>query len=442
MTSNVSHEAETTDKSKSEKLCDPPTVPTIPEGGKCPQPCNCPTPPGGAPSSCLDDLIRSQGIIVKKADRAKAFVDELTAIQGKVTSAQVDYTQKRFTDLRKTWKDQDKLIVELIRKLVCAVDCWECLLECRLCPQLVEIRTLEDRLNGTGVLTKKVYSLFDLQAWHQRNVANMQARVDRINLVLAAWEKPSDTLGDVLDKNGKLIEDTEKILATDSAKAVYDVFMTLLPRHWAIRPRDEGSEKDGKKPWKSEIDPKYINICECKEGQQKGDDKGKDAQKADDKGQVAQSADDKGQDKNECDDGAPDPEKCRCDDGTPDVCCGPDVGILNLRQRLVGPLPYIVDPTLFPDIICCLTSKRLEPASEQLATAQANRDATTAEIELVAKKIADKKSAIEASFRAELSNPIDCTQYKKKEQPNKEPTPTREPEGGNGDHKRADHTAR
>ena len=172
--------------------------------------CNCPTPPGGPPSSCLDDLIRCQSIIVKKADRAKAFVDELTAILEKVTSAQVDYTQARFNDLRKTWKEQDKAIAELIRKLVCAVCCWECLLECRLCPQLVDIRTLEDRLNGTGMLTKKVYSLFDLQAWHQRNVANMQARVDRIKLVLAAWEKPSDTLGDALDKNGKLIDDTER----------------------------------------------------------------------------------------------------------------------------------------------------------------------------------------------------------------------------------------
>ena len=52
-------------------------------------------------------------------------------------------------------------------------------------------------------------------------MAAMQARVDRIKVVLAAWEKPSDTLGDVLEKNGKLIEDTEKIIATDRPKAVY-----------------------------------------------------------------------------------------------------------------------------------------------------------------------------------------------------------------------------
>jgi hypothetical protein len=426
MTDNAPHGTETNYKPRCEKLKDPPKVPTIPERGKCPQPCNCPTPPGGPPSSCLDDLIRCQNIIVKKADRAKAFVEELTAIQGTVTSAQVDYTQARFKDLRKTWKEQDKLILELIRNLVCGVDCWECLLECRLCTQLIEIRALEDRLNGTGVLTKEVYSLFDLQAWHQRNVANMQARVDRINLVLAAWEKPSDTLGDVLDKNGKLIEDTKNIIATDPAKAVYDVFITLLPRHWAIRPRDVGPKKE----WASCIDTRYIKICECKEGQQKGDEKSQD------KGQQ------EGQDKGECDDSAPDPEKCQCDDGTPDDCCGPDVGVLNLRQRLVGPLPYIVDPTLFPDIICCLTNERLSPASEQLATAQANLDAATAEIDLVKKRIADKTGAIEANFRAELSNPIDCTQYQPKEQPKKEPPTTRAPEGGYGDHKQTNQTAR
>jgi hypothetical protein len=423
MTDNAPHTTDTHKKYPCDKLPDPPTPPTIPERGQCPQPCNCPPPPGGPPPSCLDDLIRCQSIIVKKADRAKAFVDELTAILDKVTSAQVDYTQARFKDLRKTWKEQDKAIAELIRKLVCAVCCWECLLECRLCPQLVEIRTLEDRLNGTGMLTKKVYSLFDLQAWHQRNVVNMQARVDRIKLVLAAWEKPSDTLGDALDKNGKLIKDTEQIIATDSAKAMYDVFMTLLPRHWAIRPRDVGPNNE----WASEIDTKYLNICECKDGQQKGDDKGQDKtyEKGADNGHY--KGDDKDGDEDECDGDTPDPHKCRCDDGTPDDCCGPDVGILNLRQRLIGPLPYIVDPALFPEIICCVTTERLSPASDQLASAQANLDATTAETELVKKRIADKTSGIEASFRAELPNPIDCSQYQPKEkpkEPKKEDSPT------------------
>lgn len=362
-----------------ETLPKPEPPPGLPPDKKCPQPCCCPPPPGGPPSTCLDDLIRCQTNIVNKADRAKAFVEELTAIQEKVASAQVDYTQQRYKDLLKIWMDQDKAIAELVRKVVCAVHCWECLLECRLCPQLSEICRLEDRLNGTGVLAKEVFSLLDLQFWHQRNVANMQARVDRMKLVLAAWEKPSDTLGDILEKNGKLIEDTQAIIATDSAKAVYDIFMTLIPRHWAIRPRDDDPAHE------SSIDPKYIHICECDAGV----------------------------------------EDCKCDDGAPDDCCGPDVGVLNLRQRLVGPLPYIVDPVEFPKIICCITRERLSPASDYLAAAQAELAGTTAEIEQLTKAITDKTSAIEASFRAELPNPIDCKEYRPKK-----PTPPPPDDGG------------
>jgi hypothetical protein len=306
---------------------------------------------------------------------------ELTAIQGDVTTALGTYTQARYKDLLKTWLDQDKAIVELVRKLVCAVPCWECLLECRLCPQLTEIRRLEDRLNGTGELTTQVFSLLDLQYWHQRNVANMQGRVDRINNVLKAWKDPSATLGTSLDANAKLIDDTQKIIATDSAKAVYDTFMTLIPRHWAIRPRD------GDAAHASKIDMQFVHICECSKGNQ----------------------------------------DCACDDGDPDDCCGPDVGILTLRQRLVGPLPYIVDPAQFPDIICCLSRERLWPASDQLAHAQAELAAATDDVKKAQALIGDKTKAIEANFRAELPNPIDCKEYTPKKMPPPQPTP---PEGG------------
>jgi hypothetical protein len=358
-------------KNRCEKLPDPPPVPKLPPVKECPQPCCCPQPPGGAPSSCLDDLIKSQTRILKKADRAKDFVAELTAIQGDVTAALGTYTQARYKDLLKAWLDQDKAIVELVRKVVCAVPCWECLLECRLCPQLTEIRRLEDLLNGTGELTTQVFSLLDLQYWHQRNVANMQGRVDRIKNVLAAWKDPSAALGTALEADAKLIEDTQKIIATDSAKAVYDIFMTLIPRHWAIRPRD------GDAAHASKIDMRFVHICECSEGN----------------------------------------KDCACDDGDPDDCCGPDVGILTLRQRLVGPLPYIVDPAQLPDIICCLTRERLWPASDQLAHAQAELAAATDDVEKTQTLIGDKTKAIETTFRAELPNPIDCKDYTPKKQP-------------------------
>jgi hypothetical protein len=404
MSENAPQNTDTPYKPKCEKLPEPPPVPKVPERGKCPQHCDCPEPPGGPPSSCLDDLIRSQSIVVTKADRAKAFVEELTEILGKVTAAQADYTQVRYAALLDTWTKQDTAIAELIRKLVCAVPCWDCLLDCNLCPQLVEIRALEERLNGTGPLTKKVYSLIDLLAWHERNVWNMQARVDRIKRVLSAWEKPADALADALDKNQTLIDDTSKIIATDPAKAIFDVFMTLVPRHWAIRPI--GKLKSGEV--KTAILPKYLDFCDCTDEACEHGDKSTDDQRA-----QHQRTQQRNEPKDDCEEEEPDPNRCDCDDGVPDDCCGPDVGVLSLRVRLLPPLPYLVEPAKFPDIICCLTRERLAPASDQLATAQADRAATAAEIERVTKAITDKTTGLEASFKADLVNPI-CGPYNEK----------------------------
>ncbi len=390
-------------------LPEAPKVPALAKRGKCPKECDCPGLPRGEPQTCLDNLIRDQNMIIKKAERAKAFADELTEIQNQVKSAQLDYTQARFADLRKTWKEQDGAIVELIRKLVCAVDCWHCLLECRLCEQLGEIRRLEELIdgppgagNGTGPLAREAYSLLDQQAWHMRNVAQMEARLKRITDVMAVWQKPSDTIGEVLEKNGNLIKESQQLIASDSAKVIYDVFMTLIPRHWAVRPR--GS--DHAKEWQTGIADQYVKICGCTARTQQNP--------------AADGKQDGCDDRAGGGDGKP---KCACDDGIPDVCCGPDVGILSLRERLIGPLPYLVDPADFAAVICCLTSHRLSPASDQLAVAQANLAATTAEIELVKKQIEDQKAGIEASFREALPNPLDCGAYKKEGSPPPAPRP-------------------
>ena len=375
------------------KIPDPPDVPPISEPTGCPPRCSCPVPPGGEPQSCIEGLIQDQNVIVKTAERAKAFADELTAIQEKLKSAQVEYTQARYVELLTTWKEQDAAIVELIRKLVCAINCWECLLDCRLCRQLVGIRRLEDRLYGgpgteaagTGPLTEQVYSLYDQQAWHQRNVVQMKSRLQRITAVMAAWEKPAGTLADVLEKNGTLIKEAQNLISTDPAKALYDVFMTLVPTHWAIRPRDGGPGNQ----YGSDIDAKYRQICDC----------------------PRPAAPPPADNQQGCDGNGDNDQPCLCDDGLPDDCCGPDVGILSLRERLVGPLPYIVEPVRFPAILCCLTTQRLSPASRQLAAAEAALAASTATIELVLKQIADQTAAIEATFRAELGNPIDCKAY-------------------------------
>ncbi|MEO8186104.1 MAG: hypothetical protein ABI580_01920 [Burkholderiaceae bacterium] len=371
------------DKQKCAAQPEPPTVKDPPKRPKCETKCACPTPPGGKPNDCLAESIRTQAELVTKAERAKALVEELTAFQGKLASAQADYTQARYTQLNKLWWEQDKLIAALTKKLECSVPCWECLLECRLCTLIEEIRALEDLLNGTeappNILNGTeappnsnypVYSLIDKQFWLQRNVTQLKARVDRINVVLGSWEKPSENLGDVLDKNGKLAADLPAVLAADPAKAIYDIFMTLVPRHWGIRPRDATSA----------IEQQFIKVCVC-------------------------------------------------DKGAEDVCCGPDVGLRSLRDRLVGTLPYIVDPANLTEILCCLITERLVPASAQLADAEAKLAATTLEIEQAPGVIETKTAAIEAAFKAELGNPIDCGRYPKKPSPPPTKTPTTE-DGG------------
>jgi len=66
---------------------------------------------------------------------------------------------------------------------------------------------------------------------------------------------------------------------------------------------------------------------------------------------------------------------CKCDVGKPDNCCGPDVGVLSFRQRLIGPQPYLVDPKDFFKLICCLVEQRYAPAKDALA--KANAEAST-----------------------------------------------------------------
>lgn len=341
------------DNPKCEKLPDPPKPPELPDPPKCEACCECPDPPGGPPSDCLDKLICENSKLLKKAERAKALVELLKDIQGKVADYKVEYTESRYQDLKRTWTEQDQAIAELLRKLICGVPCWECLLECRLCDELVAIRNLERLLEGTGQLAANVYSLGDLEHWHKRNVEQIEARAKRIGDVLSAWEELSKKLGEALEKNAGLIEKLPGLIATDPAKAVFDMFMWLLPRHWAIRPRGATSV----------IDAKFFKLC-------------------------------------------------KCDTGEPDDCCGPDVGVPKIRDRLSGPLPYIIPPGDYMGIICCLTRERLAPANEQLADAQAEHAAVTDQIAQTKKAIEDRLAALEATFHAGLDNPIDCKPYK------------------------------
>lgn len=348
-----------TDPDKPKKKCEPldpgPEAPTLPELPKCPEPCCCPTKPGST-GTCLDDLIDEQAKLMSEAERAKSFKADLEELLKKAKAAKLEYSQEKYKDLLERWEKQDASIADLIAKLVCQVPCWWCLIECEICPLLYAIRDLDLRLNGDGTLTDKVYSLRDLRYWQERNRDAKAAIFDRIKKVLAAWEKPATTLDKVLADNLKLINDTKNILGTDPATAVLNVFLKLVSTHLAIAPRGATSK----------ISPEYTKFCSC-------------------------------------------------DESEPDDCCGPDVGVLSIRRRLIEPLPYIVDPDKFFDIICCLATERYLPAKNMLAKAESDLLKTESAIKRAEADLELKKNSIHLDYKANVTNPIDCDKYKRKD---------------------------
>jgi hypothetical protein len=297
-------------------------------------------------------LIKDQAGLLTEADRAKSFKEDLERIQKNVISAQQKYTVEKRKALLDKWNAADTQISDLINKVVCAVPCWECLIECRICPLLYSIQELEDRLYGTGTLTTEVYSLYDLRNWQDRNLVARKEVFDRINAVLVAWSDPAETIGKALDGNQTLIEAINKNMATDPATALYDIFMRVVPMHWAIRPRNA----------QSKIDKKYVNICNC----------------------YSLEADD---------------------------CCGPDAGRLTVHWRLLGPQPYLVEVDKLFEIICCLATQRYGPAKQALAKAEAELSKTDSSIAKAKSDIESKKKSLPADFKLGLDNPPDCGKY-------------------------------
>src|ERR1700737_212313 len=202
----------------------------------CPQPpCECPSGPTSS-SNCIEDLIAAQTKEITKADKAKAFKADLEALLTKARAASQDYTRDKYDKLLKEWLKQDRDIAELIRKLVCALPCWRCVIECHVCPILDDIHYSERWLYGEGTLYTEVHNLHDLLYWTERDMDAKKRRSERIKAVLVAWEKPAQTIEKILADDAKLIADAGKVLGSDPGKLLIDVFLKLVPMHLAIAP--------------------------------------------------------------------------------------------------------------------------------------------------------------------------------------------------------------
>lgn len=332
-------------------------VPELKGPEKCPPPdkcCKCPSEPD-TPPNCLEDLIAQQAADLDASANVTKFKGELEAMLEKAKLARQAYTRDTYENLVEDWVKQDVLIAELIRKLVCAVPCWVCILDCHVCPLLNELHYAEKWLYDDGQLSTDMHDLYDLEYWHKRNVAAKKRTLDRVTAILGAWEKPVTTITDALKANQALHDAASTVIGTEAGKAIYDVFLRLVPMHLAIAP-PAGPYTTTK------IDKKYTKFCQC-------------------------------------------------DDRQPEWCCGINVAERSLRQRLIGPQPYLIDPNQYFDLICCLVKNRYTPAQTAFNKADA-------ELKVVQSKIAGYENALkdwpkdfEKNARGAIPSVINCCDY-------------------------------
>src|SRR5687768_7594856 len=173
-------------------------------------------------------MISDKASKLAAAEKDKAFKTDLEALLTKANTAKGEYTRDKYEKLAKQWVEQDEQICELIRKLVCALPCWRCVIECYVCPVINRIVEAEARLKWDPKNYPEAFNHYDLVNWHTRDKAVKEARFNRIRSVLAAWEKPAQSIEKNLADNAKLIADANKAIGTDASKVAFDVFMKLV----------------------------------------------------------------------------------------------------------------------------------------------------------------------------------------------------------------------
>lgn len=343
--------------------CAPNTPPKCDKPDDCPKTdCECKCPSKRTPRpTCLDRASNRQKRIIAAGDKAKAYLAYLQAYQTSAKAARQDYTRDKYHKLLKQWEEQDRNVAELIRKLVCAVPCWECIIECYVCPIIEELHNLDLWLNRKSTLfdgRTTLDNLYDLQYWRVRDKALTDARLARIKAVLDAWDKPASKIEAILANDQTLIDSCNKALGTAPGSVIYDVFLTLVPMHLAVAPPTTSGKI-------TKIDQRYTKFCDC-------------------------------------------------DKGDPEVCCGPDTGVPSLRERLIGPQPYLIDPERYFDLICCLVEKRFEPAREAAVQADADAAEIDNDITTITSQLTDAAiKALVGGAKSSIPSVIDCCEYEK-----------------------------
>lgn len=346
----------------------PPKLCARPDCSPC---CTCPPGPGDQ-STCLDGLIRSEADAINKGEQAKKFKADLEALLGKVKAATLEYTPDNYKDLVERWKKEDDAIVCLIRSIDCALPCWTCVIECEICTLVYGIHNSELGLTGNFQLAGEppfnaaaeppcVKSLYDLRYWWWREKLRRETLFSHVAGVMKAWETPFKTIDGILKSNAEIIKTIAAALnidqKKDAAKYLFDL-VRLIRQHMDIAPPAAAAVTG--------IDKRYVNIC-C------------------------------------------------CDQSPPlHECCGVIIRVPTVLDRVVGPLPYLVKPEKYADLICCLATRVYQPVKKSAVEA----DSRHAELDTMVK---DTEAAIAAQFKSlpadakvRLGKTIDCKDYKPK----------------------------
>jgi len=328
----------------------PPDLPTPEECKPC---CKCPPAPQSE-DSCFDKLIREEAKTAALGEEAKKSKAELEAFLAKMRAASAKYTPEARTDLVKRWKDNDKLLCEVIRKLLCNIPCWWCVIECEICPLIYAIAADEKKLKGSDTLYTTADSLYDQRYWWWREREIRTEAFDRVNKVMTAWMDPFTSIDTALKTiwTEASAANTGKMLGPELYKLLYDVFLKWIPLHLAIAPPEDEAETC--------IQKKFVELCGCEK--------------------------------------AP----------TPQDCCGPNVGPLTVRQRLTGPQAFLIKAEEYPPLFCCLATNEYRPAKAALAAASAAYAAVEAEVDTLKKSIAARIASLPADAKVRLGKPITC----------------------------------
>lgn len=335
-----------------------PPAPKPPTRDPCPTCCDCPPGPG-TDSNCLNDLIKDEAEAIAKGEQAKKFKTELEGILAKVKTAKAEYTADSYKDLLERWKKEDAAILDALRNLTCALPCWWCLIECEVCPLVNAIRDSEWKLNGHRTHYPTVDNLYDLRHWLTREKARRGELFDHIAKIMAVWEKPFTTIDGILKANAEILKGANGVAGAEAPKLLFDVMFRVIPLHLAIAPPADVAA--------TRIEKKYADPFCCDESPTLHD------------------------------------------------CCGFVIRLPTVRDRLIGPQPFLIAPEGLAEFICCLATHVYRPAKDSLGAASAALSQVETDIAAAEAGVTALLKALPADAKARLTKTIDCAHYKPKD---------------------------